>query len=81
MKTLTHEELNEVAGGWDPYSGYHGHGYGGYNGYNFGTSGSYVYEQYYRESLSFDYNTYGNSYYGGYGHGHGHGCGHCGHGY
>lgn len=76
MKTLNQNELNEVAGGWGPYYG------GAYAGYDFGTSGSYVYEQYYRESLSFDYNTYGNSYYGGYGHHgyphHGHGCGHCG---
>ncbi len=74
MKTLTQNELSEVAGGWGP------HGHGAYAGYNYGTSGSYVYEQYYRESLSFDYNTYGNSYSGGYGH-HGyphHGCGHCG---
>ena len=76
MKTLTHEELTEVAGGWGPY------GHGAYSGYNFGTSGSYVYEQYYRESLSFDYHTYGNQYgadYGYYGHGHphhGHGYGH-----
>ena len=79
MKTLTHEELTEVAGGWGPSYGAYGHG--GYNGYDYGTSGSYVYEQYYRESLSFDYNTYGNNYYGGYGHygyPHGHGCGHCG---
>ncbi len=73
MKTLTHEELTEVAGGWGPF-----YGHGGYNGYDYGTSGSYVYEQYYRESLSFDYNTYGNSYYGGYGH---HGAPHHGHGY
>ena len=75
MKTLTHEELTEVAGGWNPHGGHGGHG--GYNGYSQGSSGSYVYEQYYRESLSFDYNTYGNSYYGGHGGygGYGHGCG------
>ena len=76
MKTLNREELNEVAGGWGPY----GYGHGGYSGYDYGTSGNYVYEVYYRESLSFDYNTYGNNYYGGYGHyghphhGHAHGC-------
>ena len=64
MKTLTREELNEVAGGWGPY----GYGHGGYNGYDYGTSGSYVYEQYYRESLSFDYHTYGNQYGAEYGH-------------
>jgi len=72
MKTLTHEELTEVAGGYGP--GMYGHG--AYSGYDYGTSGSYVYEQYYRESLSFDYNTYGNNYYGdsgyyGYPHGYG----------
>ena len=63
MKTLTHEELNEVAGGYGPS---YGKAYA--NGFDYGTSGSYVYEQYYRESLSFDFHTYGNQYGAEYGH-------------
>ena len=72
MKTLTQNELTEVAGGWGPSV------HGGYKGYEYGTSGNYVYEQYYRESLSFDFHTYGKNYYGGYSypsHGCGKGCG------
>ena len=65
MKTLTQNELTQVAGGKGPKGGY---GHAGIKGYNFGTSGSYVYDQYYRESLSFDYHTYGNQYGAKYGH-------------
>jgi len=65
MKTLTQNELTQVAGGYGPSHG--AYGYASANGYNFGTSGGYVYDEYYRESLSFDYNTYGNQYGAEYG--------------
>ncbi len=63
MKTLTQNELTQVAGGNGP-----GYGHVGISGYDFGTSGGYVFDKYYRESLSFEYNTYGNQYGAEYGH-------------
>ena len=66
MTTLTQNELTQVAGGKGPH-GHGAYGYAGANGYEYGTSGGYVFDQYYRESLSFDYHTYGNKYGAEYG--------------
>ena len=68
MKTLTNAELTQVAGGYGPGYGYGHHANAAVAGYDYGTSGGYVYDQYYRESLSFDYHTYGNQYGAEYGH-------------
>ena len=65
MKTLTQNELTQVAGGYGPHGAY---AKAGISGSEYGTSGGYVYDQYYRESLSFDFHTYGNQYGAQYGH-------------
>lgn len=65
MKTLTQNELAQVAGGDGPHGAY---GKASISGYDFGTSGSYVFDKYYRESLNFEYNNYGSQYGAEYGH-------------
>ena len=67
MNTLTQNELAQVAGGKGP-KGHGAYGHVGAKGFEYGTSGGYVYDQYYRESLSFDFHTYGNQYGAEYGH-------------
>ena len=66
MTTLTQNELTQVAGGYGPAYGHKAHA--AVAGYEYGTSGGYVFDQYYRESLSFDYHNYGHSYGADYGH-------------